>query len=203
MSSTPRRVGLFGGAFDPPHSAHVAIARAALEQLKLDELRIVPTGQAWHKSRPLSSAAHRLAMVRLAFADLPRVVIDERELQRSGASYTVDTLDALLTEQPGSELYLVMGGDQWAAFTSWRQWQDIARKAQLCVAQRPDQVSNLPSNQPLPELSVQWLNLPAMPISATALREQVAGGTDPFNEPARLPPAVARYISDHHLYAAG
>ena len=199
MSSTGRRVGLFGGAFDPPHSAHVAIARAALEQLKLDELRIVPTGQAWHKSRPLSPAAHRLAMVRLAFADLPRVVIDERELQRSGASYTIDTLDALLTEQPGSEPYLVMGGDQWAAFTSWRQWQDIARKAQLCVAQRPDQVSG----QPQPELAVQWLNLPAMPISATALREQLAGGTGPLNEPARLPPAVARYISDHHLYAAG
>ena len=199
MSSTPRRVGLFGGAFDPPHSAHVAIARAALEQLKLDELRIVPTGQAWHKSRPLSPAAHRLAMVRLAFSDLPGVVIDEREMQRSGASYTVDTLDALLAEQPGSELYLVMGGDQWAAFTSWRQWQDIARKARLCVAQRPDQVLN----QPQPELAVQWLNLPAMPISATALREQVAGGTNPLNEPARLPPAVARYISDHHHYAAG
>jgi nicotinate-nucleotide adenylyltransferase len=138
-------------------------------------------------------------MVRLAFADLPGVVIDEREMQRSGASYTVDTLDALLAEQPGSELYLVMGGDQWAAFTSWRQWQDIARKARLCVAQRPDQVLN----QPQPELAVQWLNLPAMPISATALREQVAGGTNPLNEPARLPPAVARYISDHHLYAAG
>ena len=199
MSSTPRRVGLFGGAFDPPHSAHVAIARAALEQLKLDELRIVPTGQAWHKSRPLSPAVHRLAMVRLAFADLPGVVIDEREMQRSGASYTVDTLDALLAEQPGSEPYLVMGGDQWAAFTSWRQWQDIARKARLCVAQRPDQVLN----QPQPQLAVQWLNLPAMPISATALREQVAGGTDLLNEPARLPPAVARYISDHHLYAAG
>ena len=199
MSSTPRRVGLFGGAFDPPHSAHVAIARAALEQLKLDELRIVPTGQAWHKSRPLSPAAHRLAMVRLAFADLPGVVIDEREMQRSGASYTVDTLDALMVEQPGSEPYLVMGGDQWAAFTSWRQWQDIARKARLCVAERPDQVLN----QPQPELAVQWLNLPAMPISATALREQVARGTDPLNEPARLPPAVARYISDHHLYAAG
>ncbi len=199
MSSTPRRVGLFGGAFDPPHSAHVAIARAALEQLKLDELRIVPTGQAWHKSRPLSPAVHRLAMVRLAFADLPGVVIDEREMQRSGASYTVDTLDALMAEQPGSEPYLVMGGDQWAAFTSWRQWQDIARKARLCVAQRPDQVLN----QPQPQLAVQWLNLPAMPISATALREQVAGGTDLLNEPARLPPAVARYISDHHLYAAG
>ena len=200
MSGTQRRIGLFGGAFDPPHSAHVAIARAALEQLQLDELRIVPTGQAWHKSRPISPAAHRLAMVRLAFADLPRVVIDERELQRSGASYTIDTLDALLAEQPGSQPYLVMGGDQWAAFTSWRQWQDIARKARLCVAQRPDQASSNPTPH---ELSVHWLKLPAMPISATALREQLAAGSDPLKEPGPLPPAVARYISDHHLYAAG
>ena len=74
----PRRVGLFGGAFDPPHCAHVAIARAALDQLALDELRIIPTGVAWHKSRSLSPAADRLAMVRLAFADLPGIVIDER-----------------------------------------------------------------------------------------------------------------------------
>lgn len=199
MSVKPRRVGLFGGAFDPPHSAHVAIARAALEQLELDELRILPTGQAWHKSRPLSPGSDRLAMVRLAFADLPRVVIDERELKRSGASYTIDTIDALLADLPGIELYLVMGGDQWAAFTSWRQWQDIARKARLCVAQRPDQAPALPQA----DVAVQWLRLPAMPISATAIRLQLSVAASALDEPALLPPAVARYISDHHLYAAG
>lgn len=199
MSLRPRRIGLFGGAFDPPHSAHVAIARAALEQLALDELRILPTGQAWHKSRPLSPAADRLAMVRLAFADLPRVVIDQRELQRPGASYTIDTLTAMLAEQPGVELYLVMGGDQWAAFTSWRQWQDIARLARLCVARRPDQAAE-PSQ---PGLTVQWLEIPAMPISATAIRQRYAAAGGRSAEPAPLPEAVARYISDHRLYAAG
>ena len=211
MSHSPRRVGVFGGAFDPPHQAHVAIARAALEQLELDELRILPTGQAWHKSRPLSPAADRLAMVRLAFAGLPGVRIDERELQRPGASYTIDTLQALLAEQPGIELYLVMGGDQWAAFTAWRQWQSIARMARLCVARRPDQAGPAP----LTGLAVHWLHLPAMPVSATAIREQYAAGAaagadqapkphsaDP-GQAGQLPPAVARYISDHRLYADG
>lgn len=199
MSKRPRRIGLFGGAFDPPHSAHVAIARAALEQLALDELRVLPTGQAWHKSRPLSPAADRLAMVRLAFADLPQVVIDERELKRPGASYTIDTLSELMAEQPGIEPYLVMGADQWAAFPSWRQWQDIARKARLCVVQRPDQAAE-PSQ---PGLTVQWLEIPAMPISATAIRQRYAAAGGSSAEPAQLPEAVARYISDHHLYAAG
>ena len=97
--SQARRIGLFGGAFDPPHKAHVALARAALAQLKLDELRIIPTGQAWHKSRTLSPAADRLAMVKLAFADLAGVLIDERELHRGGASYTIDTVLALRAEQ--------------------------------------------------------------------------------------------------------
>ncbi|MEI7783792.1 MAG: nicotinate (nicotinamide) nucleotide adenylyltransferase [Betaproteobacteria bacterium] len=199
MSIKARRIGLFGGAFDPPHSAHVAIARAALEQLELDELRILPTGLAWHKARALTAAADRLAMVRLAFGDLPGVVIDERELQRTGASYTIDTLNALLAEQPGSEIYLVMGGDQWAAFSGWRQWQDISHNARLCVAQRPDQA---PAQQH-PGLAVQWLRLPAMPISASAIRARLAGAAQLLDDPVLLPPAVARYISDHHLYAAG
>jgi nicotinate-nucleotide adenylyltransferase len=195
----PRRIGLFGGAFDPPHSAHVAIARAALDQLALDELRIIPTGVAWHKSRTLSSAADRLAMVRLAFAELPGVVIDERELQRSGASYTIDTIDALRQEQPGAELFLVMGADQWSAFGTWRQWQEIAGKARLCVAERPDQAERGPQAQ----LTVHWLHLPAMAISATAIRQRLSHPTSTDDLGGLLPAPVARYISDHRLYAAG
>jgi nicotinate-nucleotide adenylyltransferase len=195
----PRRVGLFGGAFDPPHCAHVAIARAALDQLALDELRIIPTGVAWHKSRSLSPAADRLAMVRLAFADLPGIVIDERELNRTGASYTIDTIDALQQEQPGAELFLVMGADQWAAFTTWRQWQAIAGKARLCVAERPDQAERGPQAQ----WPVQWLQLPAMAVSATAIRQQLSRSTMTGDLGGLLPAPVARYISDHRLYAAG
>lgn len=193
----PRRVGLFGGAFDPPHRAHVGLAQAAVEQLRLDELRIVPTGQAWHKTRELTPAADRLAMARLAFAGLPGVRVDERELRRAGPSYTIDTLEALAAELPGAELHLLMGADQWSAFTSWHRWPDILARAQLCVLARP----GTEPPPPRPGLPVpQWLAAAPLDCSATAIREGIAAhGLTP--ELARLlPAAVARYISDHGLY---
>ena len=90
----PRRIGVFGGAFDPPHNAHVALARAALEQFDLDVLHVIPTGLAWHKSRALSAPEHRLSMARLAFGDIDGVTLDARELQRAGPTYTIETLKA-------------------------------------------------------------------------------------------------------------
>ena len=81
---------LWGGAFDPPHNAHVAMAEAALVQFQLDHLHIVPTGDAWHKPRALSGATHRAQMARLAFGHLAGVTVNEVELQRQGPSYTID-----------------------------------------------------------------------------------------------------------------
>ncbi|MFM7341529.1 MAG: nicotinate (nicotinamide) nucleotide adenylyltransferase, partial [Betaproteobacteria bacterium] len=166
MSVRAHRIGLLGGAFDPPHQAHVALARAALDQLELDELRIIPTGQAWHKSRSLTPGAHRLAMARLAFAGLPGVLVDDREIARGGPTYTIDTLQALHLEQPQAELYLVIGGDQWAAFTTWRRWREVAQRAHVCVVDRPDLAQGGPDDVP-----VRHLSLSPMAISATALRE--------------------------------
>ena len=195
----PRRMGVFGGAFDPPHRAHVDLARAALAQLGLDELRILPTGDAWHKLRPLSPAVHRLAMAKLAFEGLPRVVIDERELQRAGPSYTIDTLEALAREsaQPPAELYLLMGGDQWAALGSWHRWQDVAKLASLCVLDRPGAPRPAHDGVPAPI----WLQAPPKDLSATAVREGLKDGRlSPQDLNALLPEAVARYISAHGLY---
>jgi nicotinate-nucleotide adenylyltransferase len=125
------RLGFYGGAFDPPHNAHVALARAAVDQLGLDELRIFPTGQAWHRSGSPAAAAHRLAMAKLAFDGLPKTSVDDREIRRSGPTYTVDTLRELRREIPGAGLFLVMGEDQARAFTTWREWAEIARIAAL------------------------------------------------------------------------
>ena len=97
MTSPAPRIGIFGSAFDPPHNAHVALALAALAQLALDHLLVFPTGQAWHKTRPLSGAAHRLAMARLAFDGMERVSVDDRELRRTGPTYTFDTLTGCAT----------------------------------------------------------------------------------------------------------
>ena len=192
-----RRIGLFGGAFDPPHQAHVALARAALAQLGLDELRVLPTGQAWHKARPLSEPQHRLAMAHLAFDSLPGVVVDDRELRRLGPSYTIDTLEELAAEQPGAAFVLLMGADQWAAFPTWRRWQDIAARARPCVLARPGTAGVQPHpGLPPPET----LALPPMDCSATALREALTLGIAPEQLSPRLPDAVARYISAHGLY---
>lgn len=193
MSAAAARLGMFGGAFDPPHRAHRAMAQAAVQQLQLDELRVFPTGQAWHKDRTLTPARHRLAMAQLAFGDLPKVVVDGRELQRTGSTYTIDTLRELRAEYPGAELFLVMGEDQAAAFTSWREWQAIAALATLCVAQRPQAH---PAALP-PQVRVHRLGMPLMDESATGVRARLASGQDIAD---LVPPGVASYIDQHHLY---
>ena len=100
MSAPRRRIGMFGGAFDPPHNGHVALARIAVEQLRLDELHIFPTGHAWHKARTLSDGPLRVAMSELAFEGVPKLVLDTREVYRSGPTYTVDTLRELRQQSP-------------------------------------------------------------------------------------------------------
>jgi nicotinate-nucleotide adenylyltransferase len=200
LSPAARRVGVFGGSFDPPHNAHVALARAAVDQLRLDELRVVPTGQAWHKPRSLSDGAHRLAMAGLAFAPIPQAVVDDRELRRTGASYTVDTLRELQAGDPAAELVLLMGEDQALAFTTWREWQSIARMATLAVAQRGAGPSGagLSALQALPDVRAEALHLPRMAESATDIRRRVAAGLAVDH---LVPAGVASYIARHHLYS--
>ncbi|MBB1077815.1 nicotinate (nicotinamide) nucleotide adenylyltransferase, partial [Rhodoferax sp. 4810] len=131
-----QRIGILGGAFDPPHLAHLALAKAAIEQLQLDQLRIIPTGQAWHKPRLLTDAVHRLAMAQLAFAELPQAQVDDRETRRTGPSYTIDTLHELHAEAAGAQLFLIIGADQAQALTTWHAWEQILRSAIICVADR-------------------------------------------------------------------
>ena len=197
------RVGVFGGAFDPPHNAHVALARAALAQLDLAQLRILPTGRAWHKARGLSAAADRLAMARLAFGGLPRTVVDAREVRRAGSTYTLDTLRELRAEQPAAQPVLILGADQAAALPSWHGWQEILSIAIVSVAGRPDQTGaatgfdpeSLPG--PPPGARFEPLTFEPTPLSATAIRVRRATGGDIAS---LVPPAVARYIDQHSLY---
>ena len=196
MNATPRRVGMFGGAFDPPHRAHVALARAAIAQLQLDALFVFPTGNAWHKARVLTDAEHRLHMAKLAFAELEQVQVDDRELRRTGATYSVDTLRELQAEHPGARLHLLMGEDQAASFTRWHAWEEIARLAVLCVAGRGTG-EGLAALRALPGVRVEVLQWTQRPESATEIRNRLTTGQD-ITE--LVEPAVARYIDSHHLY---
>lgn len=197
MSRTPR-IGLFGGTFDPPHLAHLALARVAQQVLELDELRWIPAGQPWQKAgRRLAAAEHRCAMVQALIAGEPRFVLDGRELQRSGPSYTVDTVRELAAEQPLAALFLVIGQDQYGRFDTWREWPALLGLVTLAVAAREGQEPQAPEALRGLAHRMQALPLPAMRVSSTAARAAAARGQGL----AGLTGAeVARYIEHHHLY---
>ena len=214
----PKRIGVFGGAFDPPHNTHAALIELALAQLQLDQLRVIPTGQAWHKARPLSPVADRLAMAGLAFSTIPGVVVDARETRRAGPSYTVDTLRELHQENPDAELVLLIGGDQARALPTWHRWHEILQTATICVADRVDQtraggtfdplnqanavksgpegLSDGPSGAPSGARFLR-LQMPLSPVSASGIRARVAAHQ---SIESLVCEPVARYIVDHHLF---
>ena len=194
-----RRIGMFGGAFDPPHNAHLALAQAAVVQLRLDVLHVVPTGQAWHKPRPLTDSTHRLAMAQLAFAGQDRVVVDDCEIRRPGPSYTVDTLRALHSAEPGAQLLLVMGEDQAESLDRWHEVAAITQLAIISIARRTDYTRATGQFDPknLPNAVFQPLQLPLMQASATEVRDRLAAGEGIDH---LVPGTVARYIAKHLLY---
>jgi nicotinate-nucleotide adenylyltransferase len=202
----PQRIGVFGGAFDPPHNAHVALARAALEQCGLDVLHVIPTGHAWHKARTLSAPEHRLAMARLAFDNIAGVMVDPRELQRTGPTFTIDTLKALQAENPACQLYLFIGADQLATFGQWHEWREILEIAIICIADRTESaLTHIQFDVYAPHNHRFFiLKLPLMPVSATQIRQMMALGAATAEEAKKLvPDAVARYISLYQLYDPG
>jgi nicotinate-nucleotide adenylyltransferase len=194
-----KRIGIFGGSFDPVHNAHLALGRLALQHLGLDELRWVPAGLPWQKSRQVTPGAQRLEMLRLALEGEPRFVIDTCELDRSGPSYTIDTLRALQAHEPAAAWFLVIGQDQYARLDTWREWPELLQRVTLAVAGR----AGVPPQPPAALAAVPHrmvpLPLPPMAVSATEIRARVAQG-QPVD--ALVPPPVARYIEQHRLYQA-
>ncbi|HUG21942.1 nicotinate-nucleotide adenylyltransferase [Piscinibacter sp.] len=191
-----KRIGLFGGGFDPVHNAHVALARAALDHLRLDEVRWVPVGQAWQKPRQMAPAGDREAMVALAIRDEPRFVLERCELQRSGPSYTVDTVRELQAREQ-AQWFLIIGQDQYGQLHTWHDWPDLIRRVTLAVAGR-EGAAIVPSAElaAAPHAAVT-IPLPRIDVSSTELRERIADGRDYTD---MVPDAVARYIDQHHLY---
>jgi nicotinate-nucleotide adenylyltransferase len=198
-----KRIGMYGGAFDPPHNAHVALAKAAVEQLGLDTLHVIPTGHAWHKAQQLTIGFHRLEMAERAFGGIPKVYIDQREVLRAGATYSLDTLRELQAENPDAQLYLVMGADQAAALPTWSHFAEIAKLAIICVAERSlsgnAKTGNISYISTLNSLNCRAIHieLPIMPESATDVRDLVLHKKTVNH---LLPHAVVAYIEAHRLY---
>lgn len=189
-----RRVGLFGGSFNPPHVAHLAVAEACADQLDLDTVLWMPAAAPPHKrdDAALAHPEHRVAMVTLGTAGNDRFAVSTLEVDRAGVSYTVDTLRALHAAHPDTEWTLLMGGDSLEDFTSWREPDDISRLARLAVYPRPGRV---PSPSPF---AATVVDAPSLDLSSTQIRARLRGGR---SVRYLIPDAVRAYITQHGLYA--
>lgn len=180
--------GLLGGAFDPPHNGHVALARAAIYRLGLDRLVVVVTGDPPHK-RVGTPAEVRYRLADAAFGGLPGVELSRHELEREGPSYTVDTV-RWAAERWGDVVFVV-GADHWASFDRWHDPEGVLHHACLAVAARPG------VDPPPPRDRVVFFDLPPVDVSSTAVRERVARG-DSIHD--LVPAAVSRLIVELGLY---
>ena len=186
------RIGVFGGSFDPIHLAHLIVAGAAAEQLELDQVRFVPAaGQPFKPEGHAASAPDRVAMVELALRDDPRFVLDRREIERGGVSYTVDTLADLHHDLPNDELFLLVGADTARDLSRWHKVSTIGRLARIVAMSR---AGSVPPDTP--EIA-QAITVPSVDISASAVRLAVRDGKSIRK---LVPDAMDEYIRTHALY---
>jgi nicotinate-nucleotide adenylyltransferase len=185
-------IGLLGGSFDPVHNGHLIVGQVAVEALGLDSLRFVPAReQPFKRGRHGASAEDRVAMLALAVADTPGMSVEPIELSRPGPSYTVDTLRALRSREPGAEFALLLGADAAVDLPAWHEAAEVPRLARVVVFARPG--SAVPA---LPAIS-ETLRVPAIDISATAIRQRVREGRSIRHW---VPDSVAKYVALHRLY---
>lgn len=187
----PRRIGLLGGTFDPPHTAHLEIARAVLADGLIDDLIVIPAGEPWQKP-DVTSAADRLRMTELAFAGEPHCTVSDIEVSRTGATYAVDTLTALSRDDV--QLRYIVGSDTFAALDTWHRIADVVRLCDFIVVPRPNVAVTAP---PLSQLTYTTVSMPPIDLSSTEIRDGLLAGGP---RPRTLPAAVWNYIVEHQLY---
>ncbi len=172
MTSGARRLGVFGGTFDPPHHGHLIVAAELYEQLALDLLLFVPAAAPPHKAVVGATPEQRVRMLRAALAGDARFAVDELEIARGGASYTVDTLREIRArEGESAELFFLLGVDQYRVFGSWREPHEVARLARLAVMGREGEAVDLDPAFPARTVAVSRID-----ISSTAIRRRIRNG---------------------------
>jgi len=192
-----KRVGIFGGAFDPPHIGHERLAALCSERLGLEELLIVPTYHSPHKPTPLTDYEHRLNMCRAVFTKKIYTVSD-MERQIGGEGYTITLIRKLRELYPrGTKFFLIIGGDMLFCFEKWYRYESILKECTVTAAAREED-SYADMLEYAAELGhVKVLNLPVTDISSTELREKLKKGE---NTEGLLSEEVIAYIKEHGLY---
>jgi nicotinate-nucleotide adenylyltransferase len=210
-----KAIGIFGGTFDPIHFGHLRMTQELVDALHLDEIRFIPAANPPHKTTTTTSAEHRAAMVKLAIADNQKFIFDNRELHRTGTSYTIDTLQSLRDEVgKNTSLSLLMGNDAFTQFNTWHRWQEIIDLCHLVLVQRPQA-----NHQKLPQVLETFLHnhytehsddlhdnpagfitmqaITALDISSTFIRQALQHGQ---SIRYLIPDNVIDYIEAHQLY---
>ena len=198
-----RRIGIYGGSFNPPHIGHVQAAKQAYRALNLDKLLLIPDSIAPHKAFPEGSPTpqQRYEMIRLAAEGCRGLEISDLELRRPGISYTVETVEELRREYSGDRLVLIMGSDMFLSFETWKEYETLLKNVQLAVLCRGDKGEKeklQPQREKLEEKGgdIVFVDNEILPISSTQLRRLLAFGcTDAF-----LPARVSAYIKQEGLY---
>jgi nicotinate-nucleotide adenylyltransferase len=208
-------IGIFGGTFDPIHCGHLRTAFELWQELRLAEVRLLPAGTPPHRDQLYASAELRLQMVRAAVADQPSFIVDDREVRRTGVSYSVDTLTELRSEYPQRSLCLLLGMDAFLGLPHWHRWRELLGLAHIVVAHRPGW--RAPTSGPLGEVMVdhgtgsirELHSRPAgriyvhagtqLEISSTELRALLVAGRDPRY---LVPDEVRQIILDTRCYAS-
>ena len=191
-----QRIGVFGGTFDPPHTAHVVLAANAIHQLLLDSLIVTVAGVPWQKVgiRHITDAELRMKMATEAFRGVEGVEVSDMELRRSGNSYTVDTLSELSGEDV--DLFLLLGSDAAAGLDTWERFEEVGELATIAVFPRRGHVDSEPPDG----FTWERLSLPGLEISSTDIRRRVHAG-EPID--GLLPADIQALIAEDELYIAG
>ena len=186
----PMRIGIFGGTFNPIHLGHLLLAETARDALTLDRVLFIPTNQPPHKTaRDLLPAAERLTLIRLAIKDHPSFVASDIELQRTGPSYSIDTIKILRRQLPDAKLFLLIGQDMLGV--PWLAWNELKRLCTIVAARRPG------SRPKRSETGIKWLEMPELGVASSDIRHRLRIGR---SIRYLVPASVERYIRQRRLY---
>ena len=196
-STAPRRLGILGGTFDPPHAGHLAAALAVQTQVALDELVLMVANEPWQKvgDRQVTPARVRFEMTEALVDGISGLRADDREIRRGGPTFTVDTLEEILAEQPDTEIFLIVGADTANRLKTWHRASDVVRLSTIVIVNRDD--STNAASGFLRDARVVNVTMNAVDVSSSAIRKSVAHGESIDSATSS---SVASIIRDRSLY---